>query len=199
MILSIIFGLLSAIAFLFVFWRKLKEDYVQDQIFSTGFYIIFGIIIGGIIAVNFKPAWWFWSSLSGALLGLSLGVEKYKLRMFEALEAAIYGGLILYAAYFLFDYVDSFDKFSIIGHACILFLILTFEFLNMHYKKFSWYKSGRVGFSGLTISGMFFILRAIAATFFPAAPSLIGRSDVILSGIFAFIAFISVYNLSRST
>lgn len=199
MILSIIFGLFTSVIFLFVFWRRLKEDYIQDQIFSTGFYILFGIILGIIVAVNFKPSWWFWSSLAGALLGLSLGVEKYKLRMFEALEASINGALILYASYFLFDFVRSLNILALYGHLGMLVLIGLYEFLNIHYKNFSWYASGRVGFSGLTVIGLFFILRAIVATFIPDTPSLIGNSDVILSGIFAFISFISVYNLSRNT
>lgn len=199
MLISILFGLFTSVIFLFVFWRRLKDDYTQDQIFSTGFYIIFGIIVGSIIALNFKPSWWFWSSLSGALLGLSLGVEKYKMRMFETLEASINGELILYASFFLFDYVTTLNMMALYGHLGMLFLVALYEFLNIHYKKFSWYKSGRVGFSGLTVAGVFFILRSFVGTLVPNMPSLIGSSDVILSGIFAFISFISVYNLSRNT
>ncbi len=199
MVLSIIFGILGSLLFLFVFWRKLKEDYVQDQIFSTGFYVLTGIILGALLAVNFRSSWWFWSSLSGALLGLSMGVEKYKLRMFETLEASIYGGLILCACYFLFDFVSTARIFSLYYLLLNLVFIGLFEFLNAHYRKFSWYKSGRVGFSGLTIAGLFFISRAIVAVFFPDTASVVGKSDVMLSAIFAFISFISVYNLSRKT
>jgi len=199
MILDIFLGLLTATLFLFVFWRRLKEDYAPDQVFSTGFYILLGISVGALLAVNFRPTWWFWSGLSGALLGLSIGVERFRLRLFEALEAAIYGGLILCAGLFLREWAGGFDVFVLWLHLGVLFLILVFEFLNLHYKKFTWYKSGRVGFSGLTVAGIFFILRAVVASYFPNTVSFIGKSDVILSGIFAFVSFISVYNLSKSS
>lgn len=199
MAINLLFGLVTSIVFLFVFWRKLKEDYVADQIFSTGFYIITGIVVGVVVSVNFKPAWWFWSGLSGALLGLSIAVERYKLRLFEVLEASVNGGIILMASYFLLEWIKVPGTYILVMFLSMLFLILLFEFLNLHYKRFSWYKSGRVGFTGLTISGIFFLLRAVGAGFFPITVSFVGKSDVILSGIFAFISFISVYNLSRAS
>src|SRR3989344_2606669 len=100
MVLKIIFSFLAVILFLFLFWRRLKEDYTQNQIFTTAFYTLLGFSLGSIVSDNFAPDWWFWTSFLGGSLGIFVGTIRFNLRVFEALEAGILSSLILYG--FLF-------------------------------------------------------------------------------------------------
>jgi len=52
--LGVIFLFLGIIIFLFFFWKRLKEDYSSERIFSTAFYILFGIGAGFLAVWFFK-------------------------------------------------------------------------------------------------------------------------------------------------
>lgn len=88
-IIQIFFTAVAVILFLFNFWKKLKDDYTQNQIFTSGFYVLLGIGVGNIISVNFLPEWWFWASFSGGVLGLVIGILRFSLKIFETLDSAI--------------------------------------------------------------------------------------------------------------
>ncbi len=98
---------------------------------------------------------------------------------------------------FLWNFIVNRDVATGIGVLIISVLLFAYLLLNMHYKTFSWYRSGRVGFSGLTILGTFFLIRAAIAIFFPNMLSFTGIFDAIISGLISFAAFIAVFNLSR--
>jgi len=75
--------------FLFVFWRKLKEDYISSQVFSTSFSIVLGIVLFNILTRIFFPTWWFWASFLGVSIGYAVGRFRFKLRALETLQALI--------------------------------------------------------------------------------------------------------------
>lgn len=190
MIISLGLNAVGVILFLFLVWRRLKEDYSREIVFGVAFLVLLGILAGYLVSIRFFPAWFFWFEAFGALLGFSLGIFKYDLRFFETFEAVFFALL----PWLLILFVRN----AILISVFILSLILLFTFLDNKYKSFSWYRSGRIGLSGLLTAGVFFVARAAIATFFPSVVSFAGRSEVILSGISAFTIFLLVYNLARS-
>ena len=196
--LGVIFLFLGIIIFLFFFWKRLKEDYSSERIFSTAFYILFGIGAGFLAVWFFKyQQFWFWASSLGFISGFLLGNYKFELQFFESLEAASIGVLFLLGLIFLADSITFSNTFSLAGFGVIFLLIGFWFFLESKYKNFSWYKSGRVGFSGLLVAGLFFLIRAGVATAFPTVLSFVGGVEGIVSGIVAFSFFLGLYNLSR--
>lgn len=198
MLAKIAFNISGILVFLFIFWKRLREDYTVGQIFTTGLYMITGIFSAVIISTRFLGPWWFWLSFAGAALGLVLGVLKFKLRFFETFEAGVAATLPWLGVVFLSDSIEKSNLTSFIGFIIIILLIVLFYFLDVHYKKFAWYKSGRVGFTGLTTLGLLLLLRAAVAPIMPDMLSFSGKYEAIISGMLAFVSFLLVFNLART-
>lgn len=197
MIESILVSFLGALFFLFLFWKRLKEDYLSKDIFSAAFYILAGITLSLLISRNFLPRWWFWLVFLGVILGGTWAIVKFKLRVFETIEALVFSLLPWLSLIFLLDSVKNANTLSLIGFLVILIFLLSFVAIDSRYKRFTWYKSGRVGFSGLTILGTFFLLRTFIAGSFTGVLSFAGRIDAVLSGVVAFFSFLMIFNISR--
>lgn len=198
MISDIFTGFTIVITFLYIFWRRLKEDYSASSIFTTSLYVLLGILVGLIVSRKFLPSWWFWLSFSGTGLGLALGIFRFHLRFFETLEACTIGFLPGLSLIFLNDSIKTSSVVSFVSFVVIAALIALFYFFDRHYKDFSWYKSGRIGFAGLSTLGIFFLVRATIAILFPFVISFVSKyEEALISGITAFIFFLLIYNLSR--
>lgn len=198
MITSILINFLGVLAFLFFFWRRLKEDYPANEIFSTAFLMITGIGLGTWLSRSYFPAWFFWTALAGAALGFTIGLFRFQFRFHESLEAAGVSALPWLSILFLRDSTASASLVSLFGFLITLFLFGAFYVLDIHYKKLTWYRSGRVGFAGLAVSGAFFLIRAGVAIFYPYVLTFAGRIDALISAIVAFVFFLLIYNLSKS-
>ena len=198
MVLKSILYFTACILFLFFYWKRLREDYISSQIFTSGFYILFGIIIGKLISFRFAPDLWFWFSFIGFFLSIWIGILRFKLRIFETFEAAIYAGLTGYLVIQVDLLINQKTLSILIWVIITLCLITLFLFLDKRYKRFTWYKSGKVGFSGMSVAGAFFLIRSLVALFDNDMLSL-GGYEAILSGIVAFTSFLAVYNLAKQT
>jgi len=198
MIGSIVTTLAGIILFLFLFWRRLKEDYPSSQIFTTAFYVLAGILLGYLVSLRVSQLSWFWIELVGITLGFGVGILRYKFRFFEVLEALTLALLPWLGLFFLRDSIDNSSLASFLSFFAVTCLITLFAFLDSHYKNFSWYRSGRIGFSGLTTLGTLFLVRAAFASFFPFVISFV-KYEAILSGVAAFVFFLATFNLARST
>ena len=192
-VLTFIFGFLI---FLFLLWRKLKEDYISSQIFTTAFYVLAGVTFGYFISKRFFPAWWFWESLVSGFVGLIIGVARFKLRFFEVFEASAIGFIFWIATIYFVDAIKLGSISSFVGFLILSVLILLFYYFQSHYRDFAWYKSGKIGFASLSCLGIFFTLRALFATLFPFVLSFVGRWEIAVSAISAFVCFLVVFNLS---
>lgn len=195
--LSILFNTIGILVLLFIFWKRLKEDYISNMIFTTSFYILVGVALASLLSFYIVPAWWFWVNILGIAAGLTLGIVRYRLKVFETIDALVPGMFFWLSMHFLRNAISVSDIASLIAFAALMILIVLFFVLDNQYKKFAWYKSGRIGFSGLTVLGAFFLARAIVAASFPNVLSFVGKADIIISSIMAFFSFLSVYNLSR--
>jgi hypothetical protein len=197
MIAKILLNIIGVLFFFFLFWKKLKEDYDSESIFTFAIFIVAGIGITSLISQKVLPQWWFWTSCLGTVLGFILGRLKFKFRFFESLEATTIGLLPWLSFIFLQDAISSTSLPSLIAFMVLLLVIAFYVFLDAHYKKLTWYKSGKVGFSGLTTLGVLFLIRTAVAAGFPSMLSFLGPIDSILSGVIAFTSFLLVFNLSR--
>jgi len=195
--MKIAFNIVGILLFFFLFWRKLKEDYDSSRIFTSALFVALGVIIFSFISQKVLPQWWFWADCLGATLGFVLGRLKFKFRFFENLEAVTIGLLPWLSVIFLQDAILNAGWSSLIAFIVLLVIIAFYVFLDTHYKKFTWYKSGKVGFSGLTTLGVFFLIRTAVAAAFPSMLSFLGPIDSIISGVIAFTSFLLVFNLSR--
>jgi len=198
MLVKILLNAFGILVFLFLFWRRLREDYSANAIFSTALYMLLGVGAASYLSWRLFPSWWFWASFFGTSLGLTFGILRYRLRIFETVEASVISLLPWLGLTFLIDSLTNTNLTSSVGAAAILGLIVAFFLLDKHYKSFSWYKSGRVGFSGLTILGLFFLSRAAIAASITNVLSFSGKYEVFLSAVLAFVSFLLVFNLSRS-
>jgi len=197
MAISVSFNLLAALVFLFLFWRKMREDYTANQIFTTAIYAILGGALGVGIAFKFVFVWWFWPLMIGVFLGFGVGVWRFHLRFYETLDALIFSLLPWLAVFFLSDSIVNLKLSSLIASALVFGLVGLYWYLDNHYKNFSWYRSGKVGFAGLTTAAAFFLVRAALAIPFGYVLSFSGKFEALISAITAFIFFLLIFNLSR--
>lgn len=196
MITDFFITLISSLFFLFVFWTRLREDYTQNQIFTTGFFVLIGFGSGNILSKYYFWEWWFWTGLVGGVAGLIIGMYRYRLRVFETIEAFVIAGLVLFFSITLSELIREYTLNSLILTLAVLSFIGVFLYLDTHYKKFSWYRSGRVGFTGLTVMGLFFLVRSVVAMSDINMLSFAGEIEVVISGLISFLSFMTVYNLS---
>jgi hypothetical protein len=197
MIIKILFTLVASLGFLFIFWRRLKDDYSSDLIFSIGFYSILGLAVMSVISINFAPRGLYWLSLFGSFAGLVLGTLNFKFRFFESVEAWTGANLFILTILYSYMLLVTRSLASAFLLSLSIFCIILFSFFDKHYKKFVWYKSGRVGFSGLAALGVYFLLRAVIDIFFNDVIFFTYVSDAIISGVLAFISFFTLFNLSK--
>lgn len=197
MIFDVFAGILGSLIFLFIFWKKLREDYAGVQVFNSAIYILLGVFIGYFLAIKFYQPIWFWSGFFGLLAGLLLAEVRYKFRFFETLEAIVIGALPGLSLVFLSDSIKTSSIYSFIAFGVVVLLMGLYYYLDKYYKTFSWYRSGRIGFSGLSVAGLLFLLRALFALPFSFVLSFVNRYEVILSSVTAFIFFLLTFNLAR--
>lgn len=196
--LAVIFNAIGILVFLFIFWKRLKEDYVSNMIFTTSFYTLLGALAGHLVSFYFLPEWWFWTSLLGLSLGLVVGILRYRLRTFETIDAFVPGLFFWLSMVYLKDAILNYNLSSLFAFIALLSFMVIYFVLDNHYKRFAWYRSGRIGFSGFTLLGVFFLVRSLVAATFPNVLSFVGTPDIIISAVMAFSSFLSVFNLSRS-
>ena len=199
MIVLIITNFIGVMLFLFLFWKRLREDYVDQVVFSTAFFMLIGMLTGIIVSSYFYPTMWFWAVLLGVTLGLVIGILKNKLRSLEVIEAAVFSLLPWLGISYFTSFLLTQKIIALVWGVLVLILIGLFIWLDRNYKRFSWYKSGRIGFTGLTVLGIFFLIKAVIAIFVPDMLSFIGQYEIYISAILAFTCFFIVYNLARKT
>lgn len=176
----------------------MHEDYAVDMVFSTSFYILIGGGLGLLIASVFFSNWWFWFNFAGMVLGLGVGIIKYKLRSYESFESFVIAVLPWFAIYSVYNSINTLSFSSLIHGIIIAALIYMYNFLDKKYKGFSWYKSGRVGFSGLTVAGVYFLLRGLFALFVFNVISFSLKFEPLISAVVSFTAFLLLFNLGRT-
>ena len=197
-IFSMVIANILGIFILFYFlWSKLKEDYQYERIFNLAFTTLLGFGIGAITSRYILQNYWFWLDLLGILLGFIVGIKRQKIKFFESFEGLVIGLLPWTSLIFLSDSIKNFSLSSFLAFWVTLICVVIFFFIASHYRSFTWYKSGRVGFAGTLTALLFFIFRLIATIFFKNVISLAGKLDIYISASVVLILFLLLYSLSR--
>lgn len=188
------FGIL---VFLFLFWTRLKEDFASEIIFKLGFGILVGIFTGVILSKSFSFNYFLWLGFVGGCVGLSATALKFKSKFYEIFESFVISTLPWLSFIFLFDSVINSSLSSFLGFITILLLILISYLLNAHYKNFSWYKSGKIGFTGISVLALIFLIRFVLAIIGISMLSFVGKFEGLLSVIGISVCFTLLFILAR--
>jgi hypothetical protein len=197
MLINVAVTILALLIFLFLFWKRLKEDYAGEIIFKTATYILFGIGIGWVIAFKFVPTWFFWVSIIGGLIGLAFAILRFSVKFYETLEAFIISSLPWLSLIFLENSVARSSLSSFLAFVAILIIVFLSYYIDTHYKGFTWYRSGKIGFTGLAVAVIFFLIRTAIAIAKVTMLSFVGRGEAVISGISALVSFLLLFNLGR--
>ncbi|MFZ5366272.1 MAG: prolipoprotein diacylglyceryl transferase family protein [Patescibacteria group bacterium] len=170
------FGFFAALSFIvasFFLWRKLRDDYPEEEILNFTIILTLGAILGGRIIylltapeIFFQPLKWLavrsypGFSLLGALASGVLILyfwQKKKSWNFwlvaDTLVTALFWVLVLLGAGLVLSIGEKFSSiFALLSSFC---LVLSFIFVK-NYRKFIWYKSGKPGFSACLALAIFF-------------------------------------------
>ncbi|HKB88607.1 MAG TPA: hypothetical protein VKC53_03065 [Patescibacteria group bacterium] len=198
MIASLLTNLLGILVFLFIFWKRLREDYSPEIIFKTAFNILVGVLIGFLVSFKFAPTWFLWIAFLGATIGLIFGIFRLRIKFYETFEAIIISGFPWVSFVFLLDSVRDSSLSSFLAFIAILIFVFISYYLDSHYKNFTWYKSGKIGFAGILTLSLFFITRSILAIFgINMLSFVVLKVEAIISAAAAFICFVLLFNLGR--
>src|SRR5689334_3343572 len=132
MIANIGVGLAGILIFLFIFWKRLKEDYSSEIIFKSAFAILFGIGLTSLVALKFFPDWFFFTAIIGVGLGLTFSVFNLRMRFYETFESSVVSLIPWLSFIFLLDSVSSSSLSSFFLFLGSLFLIFIFYYLDTH-------------------------------------------------------------------
>lgn len=197
MLLSFVTIFLGIIFFLFVFWKRLKEDYSSDIIFQSATTVLIGLLLGATASKLFFPLWFFWTATLGCLIGMFLMIFKFKLRFYEVFEAFILGVMPIVSLMFFKNSIVASSLNSFLAFVASLILIFFAFYIDLNYKSFTWYKSGKIGFSGMLVAAMFFLIRTIIAFFGINMISCVGKIEIVISGILTLVFVGLLINLGR--
>lgn len=185
MLVKLGLGFLGIILFLFIFWKKLREDYSSEIIFQTAMTSLVGLGLGLALSRLILPAWFFWFGFLGAVAGLSLMLARFKLKFFETFEGFILASIPVVTLMFFHDSISHSSLYSFLAFVACLILIFLAYWVDLNYKSFTWYKSGKIGFTGLFIASFFFLTRTVIAIIRLPVVSLVGKLEPVVSGIVA--------------
>jgi hypothetical protein len=197
MLPSLIVAIFGVLIFLFIFWKRIREDYAPGIIFESAFYILLGIGISQLVSLRFFPNWFFWAGFLGSIAGLFAGYLRFKLRLYESLEGLIIGLLPWVSFVFLKDSVINSSLSSFLAFLATLLAIFIFYYIDTHFREFTWYKSGKVGFTGLSTLAIVFVVRSAIALFGISVLTFAGIYEAFVSGGVAFVCLILIYVLSK--
>ena len=170
-ILKILVLVLAVVISFFMVWRRLREDYQDDQIFALSLGVVSGSLTGFILAslVTFIDLR-FWMAVLGGFVSGFFIVKKLGMRYFEILEAGtptLFVYLIfLNSTSFLIALTANLFSWHVVAKLLILILsLLMFFYFAKYFRRFLWYPSGKIGLASLS-SLTFYSLSQVGLVYF---------------------------------
>lgn len=191
----LIANILGLTLFFFFLWKRLKDDYHYEKIFNFGFLILLGTIIGYFVSNYIFKEYWFWIQLLITACLFMFNIIRQKMKFFESFEALIIGSLPWIGLVFLTDSVGRSSLSSFLLFWITLICVFFFFLLDSQYRKFTWYKSGRVGFAGVVTGFVFFVSRIVLYLIYPKTISFVPNFEIYFSSTFALVFFLLTYKL----
>jgi len=208
-LLLVLLNILGGFFYLFIVWRQLKDDYDHQKVLRVGFLYLFTLVVFGsifyyLVAPSLEPSpilrpegLWFWGVFLGAFVATLVAIKFMKMRVVDLVETQAPSMLLLLSFFSLGLGIKKMAYLWLISEALFFSSFIFYFILKANYKKFAWYRSGRVGFASLVSLGVYFLVRSVIALFIPDVLSLAGRIDAVSSFAIAFLCLYSVYNLAR--
>lgn len=189
---------LGALCAAYIFWKKLKEDYHDSEIFTLTFYSLGLALASYIIVDSLYPRAHLWIPAMCSAIVIYWKSNKYQMRFFEVLEAFVpaFFAFIFFAA--LAHAFNGISLQEIAGELSAVSLAgLVYWYTSKNFRRFTWYPSGKLGISSLSSLAVWSSGRAILAMY---APSMLSFSyyilDVLLGWVFAILCIAVLYNRS---
>ena len=179
-----IFGFTLFIGFIFSsfwFFKNTKNEFANDdQAINLTTYIAIGWLLGARLFFflahigTFPNLWTFFfpwrypgCSFVGGIVGIIIAAitttKKIKIDPWRLSDPALLPVFLYITTYFLGQFLTSQEKFSLY-HVILALVIAAFsQWLLSHYRSFAWYPSGKIGFTFLLATSLFFSLSALLA------------------------------------
>jgi len=197
MLLNAFLVIVFTLAFLFLIWRKLKEDYIQGQIFGAGFSFLIGASVSLIATIFILQEHWYIICILTSFIFLFAYVFKFKMNYFEVIEAFVPSFIVFNIFILVMKYLILRDlKLAALFFVNVLCLI-AYYISKKYYKSFRWYPSGRIGFSGLSTISLFFILYSIVAVLPFHMISFLSKIGVFVSFAISILSTVLIIRISR--
>lgn len=155
---------MSVVLASFFFWRELKEDISNEEIFkatllilffsfcfSKLFYILFrldelGFSLKPMLSFFSLSGLSFFGAFSGAVLALAWYFQRLKRSIWEGLDALSLPLLLFVSLLGIGSFLSKGEpeKLIFLGVGISGFIVL--KLIKKKYRSFSWYKSGKTGF-----------------------------------------------------
>ena len=135
MLVNLLVSFFGIIISLFIFWKRLREDYSGEIIFNSIFIVFISLFTAHLVSLRFFPVWFFWADFLAVLIGLTIAVYKNKIRFYESLETLTFSLTPLLSLFFLQDAVKNSSLFSFVAFTVMLLLIFVFYYIDTHYKN----------------------------------------------------------------
>lgn len=194
----LIANIFAGIVGIYLYWKRLKEDYSAEKIFDSGLGVLSFTLLVYFGSYHFLNQFWFGLTTLCFLLALFIVSNRVKIKYNEILDASLVLVFPLLSSFFFVDSIRRSSLSSFIAFWILLVLIFFFYFLNTLYRSFSWYKSGKIGFSSLVVFGLLFIFRGLTSIFYKDVASFSGNLEIYISTSFVIIFFLLLFNLARS-
>lgn len=181
---------LASFIFAYVFWKKLREDYPNELIFSLTLALLASGVFAWWIFQKFLYDFVFWGIFILPVLFGSYFVKKFDMRPFEVIDA------VSISWFWFAFFAAAGTQLAILQMPVLLSLpqaliplisLGIYSFFIRSYRSFSWYPSGRVGFAGLASLALYFLLFAVFSLYQVVALSL---SRELLNGIIGLVLFL---------
>ena len=192
----IIANFIGILIFLYMLWRVLKDDYHFEKIFNLGFIILSVFLLNSFILKYLLSEYWFWINLFSLVLASLFIIKRQKMKFFEILNAMVIGLLPWLSMIYINDAINNSSLSSFVIFWVVLICVFLYFFSSANYRRFSWYKSGRIGFSGIVAALIFFLFRFVSAFLNSSIISYVGVLEVYFSGSTTLLLIIMLYNLS---
>lgn len=154
------FVFLGFFAFSFVSWRKLREDYGVNSIFTLTLIFLLGGVPAGLVLARLLSAG-MWGFLLGGLVVSWYAAKKMGFKIFEILDGVVLGlvwlSLFFQAGFFIrFGWGKHFTNTLYLLIPVLVLACARYVFVG--YRRFSWYPSGKIGFIGAAAGFSYFFL-----------------------------------------
>jgi len=182
---------------LFILWKKLRDDYIASQIFSLGFGIYFSLVAGFLLFHFFKFSYSEWFIVAAPVVVVLYLSNRGRMRLNELVNAL---APLLYVSniyYYLMLVILRNNYFGLIGVFLSVFFLVIYFLLEKNYKKLQWYKSGKIGFSGLFVLSVYFFMNSALAILIPDMVFFSGKINAIISMLLGLIFAFALTRLSK--